>query len=111
MKATRPLVRKTPWGLTAIVAALLIAGLVAYRSIAASYALTLLIAGISLVRARRDHADRWQAEEKLKRHDRLSAMISGITALGVRVRDRDDLFKNACRIEQGIVEIGVAVGN
>jgi diguanylate cyclase (GGDEF)-like protein len=61
-------------------------------------ALTLLIAGLSMARARRDHADRWEAEAKLKRHDRLYAMISGITALGVRVRDRDDLFKNACRI-------------
>ena len=42
-------------------------------------------------------------EHKLKRLDRLYAMVTGITALGVRVRDRADLFKSSCRIavEQG----------
>jgi diguanylate cyclase (GGDEF)-like protein len=42
-------------------------------------------------------------EDKLKRLERLYAMVTGITALGVRVRDRADLFKSSCRIavEQG----------
>src|ERR1700733_2127943 len=61
-------------------------------------ALALLIACISSLRARRDRTDLRQAEDKLRRLDRLYAMVSGITALGVRVRDRDDLFKDSCRI-------------
>jgi diguanylate cyclase (GGDEF)-like protein len=61
-------------------------------------ALALLIAGLSFLSARRDHMGRKGAEDTLRRLDRLYAMVSGITALGVRVRDRDDLFKNACRI-------------
>jgi diguanylate cyclase (GGDEF)-like protein len=62
-----------------------------------------LIAGISSFRAWRDRAGRQQAEDKLRRLDRQYAMISGITALGIRVRDREDLFSNACRIA---VELG-----
>ncbi len=61
-------------------------------------ALALLIAGVSSLRERRDDTDRRGAQDKLRRLDRLYAMVSGITALGVRVRDRDDLFKNSCRI-------------
>jgi diguanylate cyclase (GGDEF)-like protein len=61
-------------------------------------AMAVIIAGASFLRARRDHTDRQGAEEKLRRINRLYAMVSGITALGVRVRDRDDLFKNSCRI-------------
>jgi diguanylate cyclase (GGDEF)-like protein len=42
-------------------------------------------------------------ENKLKRLERLYAMVTGITALGVRVRDRAELFESSCRIavEQG----------
>jgi diguanylate cyclase (GGDEF)-like protein len=46
-------------------------------------------------------------EGELKRLERLYAMVTGITALGVRVRDRADLFKSSCRIavEQGEFEM------
>jgi hypothetical protein len=54
-------------------------------------ALGLLIAGVSSVRAWRDRTGRREAEEKLSRLDRQYAMISGITALGIRVQDREDL--------------------
>jgi GAF domain-containing protein len=39
-----------------------------------------------------------ESESKLKQLNRLYAMVGGINALGVRVRDRDDLFTSACRI-------------
>jgi diguanylate cyclase (GGDEF)-like protein len=70
-------------------------------------ALALLIAGLISHRARRDHTDRKAAEDKLRRLNRLYAMVSGITALGVRASDRDDLFKNSCRIavDQGEFEM------
>ena len=38
-------------------------------------------------------------------------MISGITALGVRVRDRDDLFNNACRIAVDHGDFAMAVNS
>ncbi|MEA3105873.1 MAG: hypothetical protein QOI88_478 [Gammaproteobacteria bacterium] len=60
--------------------------------------LALLIAGVSSLRARRHHTERRGAEDNLRSLNRLYAMISGITALGVRVRDREDLFSNSCRI-------------
>jgi diguanylate cyclase (GGDEF)-like protein len=68
-----------------------------------SSALALLIEGVSSVRAWRHRTGRQDAEDKLRRLDRQYAMISGITALGIRVRDREDLFGNACRIA---VELG-----
>ena len=37
-------------------------------------------------------------QEELRRLNRLYAMVGGINALGIRVRDRDDLFTNSCRI-------------
>jgi len=46
----------------------------------------------------RDISERKEAERKLQRLNRLYAMVSGINALVVRARDRDDLFRNACRI-------------
>ena len=46
----------------------------------------------------RDITERKEAELKLQRLNRLYAMVSGINALVVRARDRDDLFRNACRI-------------
>ena len=68
-----------------------------------SGAWALLIPGVSSRRAWRDRTKVQEAEDKLRRLDRQYAMISGITALGIRVRDREDLFKNACRIA---VELG-----
>src|SRR5579859_3412399 len=68
-----------------------------------SHALALLVAGVASARAWRDRAGLQEAEDKLRRLDRQYAMISGITALGIRVKDREDLFSNACRIA---VELG-----
>ena len=42
-----------------------------------------------------DHIDK---EEKVRRLTRVHAMLSGINTLVVRVRDRDELFREACRI-------------
>jgi diguanylate cyclase (GGDEF)-like protein len=61
-------------------------------------ALALWIVGVSSFRSRRDRTQREGAVDNLRRLNRLYAMISGITALGVRVRDREDLFNNSCRI-------------
>src|SRR3989442_15384211 len=38
------------------------------------------------------------AEEKILRLTRIYAVLSGINALIVRVRDQDELFREACRI-------------
>jgi len=61
-------------------------------------ALALLIAALSGWRVPRDFTKRTDAEQELRRLNRLYAMVGGINALGIRVRDRDDLFTNACRI-------------
>jgi diguanylate cyclase (GGDEF)-like protein/PAS domain S-box-containing protein len=45
-----------------------------------------------------DITERKRAEIKIKRLNRVHAVLSGINALIVRVRDRDELFKEACRI-------------
>jgi PAS domain S-box-containing protein len=39
-----------------------------------------------------------RAEERIKRLNRVYAVLSGINSLIVRVRDRDELFREACRI-------------
>jgi diguanylate cyclase (GGDEF)-like protein/PAS domain S-box-containing protein len=51
----------------------------------------------------RDITQRKQAEAKIKRLDRVNALLSHMNALIVRVKDRDQLFNGACRIavEQG----------
>jgi PAS domain S-box-containing protein/diguanylate cyclase (GGDEF)-like protein len=46
----------------------------------------------------RDISDRKAQEEKILRLTRVYAVLSGINALIVRVRDRDELFRDACRI-------------
>jgi len=46
----------------------------------------------------RDVTEQRLAEEKIKRLTRIYAVLSGINALIVRVRDRDELFREACRI-------------
>jgi diguanylate cyclase (GGDEF)-like protein len=73
-----------------------------------SGALALLIAGVSSFRAWRDRSGRQDAEVKLRRLDRQYAMISSITALGIRVRDREDLFNNACQIAVKLGEFEMA---
>ena len=52
-----------------------------------------LVAGSS-----RDVTERSQAQARIVRLNRVYAVLSGISALIVRVRDRDELFRDACRI-------------
>ena len=56
----------------------------------------------------RDITDRKEAENRIRRLNRVYAVLSGINALIVRVRDRDELFKEACRIavEKGEFRMG-----
>jgi diguanylate cyclase (GGDEF)-like protein len=70
-------------------------------------AIALLIAGVSFLRARRDHTDRQGAEDRLRRLNRLYAMVTGITASMVRVRDRAELFNRSCQtaVEHGEFEM------
>jgi diguanylate cyclase (GGDEF)-like protein/PAS domain S-box-containing protein len=49
----------------------------------------------------RDITEREEAEAKIRRLNRVYAVLSGINALIVRVRDRDELFREACRIAAG----------
>jgi PAS domain S-box-containing protein/diguanylate cyclase (GGDEF)-like protein len=51
----------------------------------------------------RDITDRKEAENRIRRLNRVYAMLSGINTLIVRVRDRGELFREACRIA---VEVG-----
>ena len=46
----------------------------------------------------RDISARKQAEEKIKRLNRMYAVLSGINAAIFRLRDRQDLFQEVCRI-------------
>jgi diguanylate cyclase (GGDEF)-like protein len=70
-------------------------------------ALALLIAAVSGWRVARDRTERKVAEERLKLLNRLYAMVTGINALMVRVRDRTDLFNRACQtaVEHGEFEM------
>ena len=52
-----------------------------------------LLGGIAV-----DLTDRLRAEEKIARLSRIHAVLSGINSTIVRVRDRDELFRDACRI-------------
>lgn len=45
-----------------------------------------------------DITERREAERKIKRLNRVYAMLSGINTLIVRVREREELFREACRI-------------
>jgi len=69
--------------------------------------LALLIAAISGWLVARDQTKRKAAEDKLKRLNRLYAMVTGIGASMVRVRDRAELFNRSCRtaVEQGEFEM------
>jgi diguanylate cyclase (GGDEF)-like protein len=70
-------------------------------------ALALLIAAGSGWQVARDRIERKGAEESLKRLNRLYAMVTGISASMVRVRDRADLFNRACQtaVEHGEFEM------
>ncbi|MGC2460808.1 MAG: EAL domain-containing protein [Steroidobacteraceae bacterium] len=52
---------------------------------------------IGAVVAFRDITDRIKAENRIRRLNRVYAVLSGITTLIVRVRDREALFREACR--------------
>ena len=69
--------------------------------------LALLIVAVSGWRAARDRTERQAAEDRLKRLNRLYAMVTGISASMVRVRDRTDLFNRACQtaVEHGEFEM------
>jgi len=43
-----------------------------------------------------------EADEKIRRLNRVYAVLSGINTLIVRTRDRDELFREACRIAVGV---------
>jgi diguanylate cyclase (GGDEF)-like protein len=70
-------------------------------------ALALLIAAVSGWRVARDRTERKGAEDRLRRLNRLYAMVTGISASMVRVRDRADLFNRACQtaVEHGEFEM------
>ena len=65
--------------------------------------LALLIAVVSGWAVARDRTERKAAEDRLKSLNRLYAMVTGISTLMVRVRDRADLFNRSCQtaVEQG----------
>jgi diguanylate cyclase (GGDEF)-like protein/PAS domain S-box-containing protein len=52
----------------------------------------------TVVSIMRDVTDRKETEKRIVQLNRVHAMLSGINALIVRVRDRDELFSEACRI-------------
>jgi diguanylate cyclase (GGDEF)-like protein len=69
--------------------------------------LALLIAAFSGWQVARDRTERKGAEDRLKHLNRLYAMVTGITASMVRVRDRTDLFNRSCQtaVEHGEFEM------
>jgi diguanylate cyclase (GGDEF)-like protein len=69
--------------------------------------LALLIVAVSGWRVARDRAERQRAEDRLKGLNRLYAMVTGISASMVRVRDRADLFERSCQtaVEHGEFEM------
>jgi diguanylate cyclase (GGDEF)-like protein len=69
--------------------------------------LALLIAAVSAWQVARDRTERKAAEDSLKRLNRLYAMVTGISASMVRVRDRADLFNRSCQtaVEHGEFEM------
>src|SRR5260221_1550913 len=56
----------------------------------------------------RNITERKRADQQIRRLNRVYAVLSGINALIVRVRDRDELFREACRIAVETGGFGVA---
>ena len=64
----------------------------------------------------RDISERKEREARIFRLNRVRAVLSGISGLGVRARDRQELFEGACRVavEEGkflMAMIGVVAGD
>jgi diguanylate cyclase (GGDEF)-like protein/PAS domain S-box-containing protein len=55
-----------------------------------------------------DVTERRQSENRIRRLNRVYAVLSGINGLIVRVRDRDELYREACRIAVDAGEFPVA---
>ena len=55
-----------------------------------------------------DITEQKRAEERIKRLNRVYAVLSGINGLIVRVRDRDELFREACRLAVEAGKFGMA---
>src|SRR6266446_1504080 len=55
-----------------------------------------------------DVTEQKRAEERIKRLNRVYAVLSGINGLIVRVRDRDELFREACRLAVEAGKFGMA---
>ena len=55
-----------------------------------------------------DVTEQTRAEERIRRLNRVHAVLSGINALIVRIRDREELFQEACRVavDQGGFTVG-----
>jgi len=54
--------------------------------------------GMVIVTTARDITERKAQQEKIERLNRVYAMLSGINAAIMRIRDRDELFRESCRI-------------
>jgi diguanylate cyclase (GGDEF)-like protein len=69
--------------------------------------LALLIAVVSGWQVARDRTERKGAEDRLKRLNRLYAMVTGISTAMARVRDRTELFNRSCQtaVEHGEFEM------
>jgi diguanylate cyclase (GGDEF)-like protein len=79
----------------------------AQAALIAASTLALLIAVLSGWQVARDRTERQGAENRLKRLNRLYAMVTGISTAMVRVHDRADLFDRSCRtaVEHGEFEM------
>ena len=54
--------------------------------------------GLVVVTTARDVTERRAQQEKIERLSRVHAVLSGINAAIVRIRDREELFRESCRI-------------
>jgi len=91
-------------GLAGVIAVLLVGAIAWQRYFQSMVALLLGSVLIIVIAAkfgamlRRDQQQHRRVEDELRHLNRLYAMVSAINALGLKVRDRDDLFASSCRI-------------
>jgi len=104
MKAKLPVVHMLQVGLAGVIAVLLVGAIAWQRYFQSMVALLLGSVLIIVIAAkfgamlRRDQQQHRRVEDELRHLNRLYAMVSAINALGLKVRDRDDLFASSCRI-------------